>query len=185
MQPQGTRYTGRYQYQKTDLITGEITEVGEFDEFITPAPEAGRHRRNNFGILYLMEFYCLLDELGNKKMQVVKFILENMNYENTLNMTAKEIAKKSGISYFTVKETLRKLEGANLITRKLGTIILNPHLLNRKNAQGEGNILVKYRTVKKEQEKKKEEKKKEDENIERSRAEQDNTPQEEPEPPRS
>ena len=152
MKPKGAKYTGRYAYQKKDLRTGEITEVGEFDEFVAPAPEPGRYRRNNFAILYLMEFYCLLDELGNKKMQVVKFILENINYENVLTMTAKEITEKSGISDKTVRETLKKLEAANLITRKTGVIILNPHLLNRKNPQGEGNIMVKYRTIQKEKE---------------------------------
>lgn len=152
------KYSGRYRYQKIDMETGEVIEQGEYDEITAdapPTPPGSRRAGGNFAILYLIEFYNLLAELGTKKMAVVKYILEHIGYDNMLIKTAKEIAAGSSASEITVKRTLKKLEEANLITRKPGIIMLNPKLLNRKNVAGERNIMVKYNDIKQDKEQRK------------------------------
>ncbi|WP_259653078.1 replication/maintenance protein RepL, partial [Bacillus sp. BML-BC060] len=65
--------------RRRNLDTSEIIET---DEIIKKTP------RNGFMITYLTAIVQLIDSLGNKKMQVVKYILENMDKStNTLIIT--------------------------------------------------------------------------------------------------
>ena len=147
-----TKYTGRYIYNKIDAVTGEVTEVGEFDEFQTclPIDENKPRRGNNFAILYLLEFYSMLDSLGGKKMSVMRYIVEHMDYNNLLLETEEQIAKGANVSLRTVKRTVKIMKEAGFIAQRPGRIMLNPQLLNRKNISGERNIMVKFRALKQE-----------------------------------
>lgn len=78
-------YNGKRRLQ--DLDTGEIFEV---DDIVKKTP------RNGFMITYLTAIVQLIDSLGNKKMQVVKYILENMDKStNTLIITTRELSEKA------------------------------------------------------------------------------------------
>ena len=68
--------------------------------------------RNGFMITYLSSIINLIETLGNRKMQVVKYILENMDKStNTLVITNRELAEKSKVSLDTVSKEfeLRKI----------------------------------------------------------------------------
>ncbi|WP_144508830.1 replication/maintenance protein RepL [Bacillus mycoides] len=83
--------------------------------------------------MYLTAIVQLIDSLGNKKMQVVKYILENMDKStNILFITTRELTKKSKISRQTVIHTLKTLEQAQIITRKTEAIIIYPSLVPRR-----------------------------------------------------
>lgn len=74
-------------------------------------------------ITYLSAIINLIDSLGNKKMEVVKYILKNMEKSNnTLIITTGELAEKSGVSKPMVIETLKILEYAGIIKRRTGAI---------------------------------------------------------------
>lgn len=134
-----SKYLGTEKWCRIDEITGEIIEVKEIDTFEKTIS------RNGFMITYLSEIICLIENLGNKKMLVVKYILNNMSkYENTLIITTPELSKKCGVSRQTVSETLKLLEEANLIKRRTGAIMLNPRLLNNKQAKGEAIMMTKF-----------------------------------------
>src|SRR5699024_12108941 len=73
----------------------------------------------------------LIDNLGNRKMQVVKYILENMEKStNTLIITTTELAKKSKVSRQTVSDTLKILEESQIIARKTGAIMIHSNLVH-------------------------------------------------------
>ena len=96
-------------------------------------------------ITYLSAIIQLIDHLGNKKMEVVKYILENMEKStNTLIITTPELAKKSKVSRQTVSDTLKILEKAEIIARKTGAIMIHSNLIHRGNAGKEKYLLARF-----------------------------------------
>ena len=130
-----TQYIGKERW-----VNESTGEVREFDMFEKPV-----HGRNGFMITYLTEVIKLIDTLGNKKMLIVKYILNNMNRaENTLIKTQREIAKETGVSIKTVNETLKILQNAKIVERKTGAIMVSPRLMNNwKNAK-EQSMMIKF-----------------------------------------
>jgi len=128
-------YNGKSRWQ--NLETGEIIET---DEVIKKTP------RNGFMITYLSAIIQLIDSLGNKKMQVVKYILANMDKStNTLIITTPELAKKANVSRQTVSDTLKTLEEAQIITRRTGAIMIHPNLIHRGSDSKEKYLLARFR----------------------------------------
>ena len=64
------KYTGTEIIYRFNKETGEYEEIGNADTFVKPIG-----RTEPFMITYLAEIINLIDTLGNKKMQVVKYIL--------------------------------------------------------------------------------------------------------------
>lgn len=130
-----TQYIGKERW-----VNESTGEVREFDIFEKPV-----HSRNGFMITYLTEVIKLIDTLGNKKMLIVKYILNNMNKaENTLIKTQREIAKETGISIKTVNETLKILQNAKIIERKTGAIMVSPKLMNNWKNTKEQSMMIKF-----------------------------------------
>ena len=130
-------------YQKIDIDTGEV--IGEpifVDVAIKEIPRVG------FAITYLTTIVNLIDNIGNKKMQVVKYILQNMDSNNKLSETVREISKGSGCSLQTVNETLKLLESCEIIARKTGTVMLSPKLAHKGNALRERFLMTKFFEIK-------------------------------------
>ena len=119
-------------------ITGEIKEV---DVVIKPTS------RHNFYITYLSAIVQTIDSVGNQKMKVVKYILQNMDSNNKLVETTNEIAKKSGVSKGTVVETLKLLEKADIIARKTGCVMLSPKFAHKGNIQKERYLMTKFQEM--------------------------------------
>lgn len=124
---------------KSVWVNKETGEEIVADEIIKKTP------RNGFMITYLTAIIDLIDVLGNKKMQVVKFILKNMDKStNTLIITTRELAVKSKTSLPTVVDTLKTLEKAHIITRKTGAIMIHPHLIHRGGSSKEKYLLARF-----------------------------------------
>jgi DNA-binding transcriptional regulator YhcF (GntR family) len=134
------KYTGTEMLYRRNRETGDFEEIGPADTFVKPIG-----RNEPFMITYLAEIINLIDTLGNKKMQVVKYILRNMSKsENVLIITTPELAKKCNVSRQTISDTLKLLETANLIQRRTGAIMIHPKLMNNKKAKGEAIMMTKY-----------------------------------------
>lgn len=135
------KYLGQSKWVKLDENgnpTGEVKIVDEFESKLDA-------ERNGFMITYMGAIISLIERLGNKKMAVVKYILENMSKsENTLIITIKELARKAKVSKPVVIETLKILEDANLISRKTGAIILSAKLMHRGTARKERYLMTKF-----------------------------------------
>lgn len=105
--------------------------------------------RNGFMITYLSAIISLIEVLGNKKMQVVKYILSNMDKSNNLLLiTTVELSQKSKVSRQVVSDTLKILESHDIITRKIGVIMINPNLVHRGSNQKEKYLLTKFQELK-------------------------------------
>ncbi|MBN1056947.1 hypothetical protein DVW05_16620 [Clostridium botulinum] len=101
--------------------------------------------RHGFMITYLSAIINLIETLGNRKMQVVKYILENMDKSNnTLILTNRELAKAANVSLDTVSKTLTILKKAKIITSRTGAIMINPELVHRGNSSKEQYLLTKF-----------------------------------------
>ena len=127
-------YNGSSRWQNID--TGEIIEANDVIK---------KTSRNGFMITYLTAIIQLIDNLGNRKMQVVKYILENMEKStNTLIITTTELAKKSKVSRQTVSDTLKILEESQIIARKTGAIMIHSNLVHRGNHNKEKYLLARF-----------------------------------------
>lgn len=130
-----TKYTGKEVW--VNQTTGEIREVDAFER------ETGR--KESFMITYLGEIINMIETLGNKKMQVVKYILANMcKTNNTLIITTRELAEKCNVSLQTATDTLKLLENANIIERRTGAIMVSPKLMNNWRGGKEATMMIKY-----------------------------------------
>ena len=128
---------------RVNRFTGEI--IGEpqtFDVVRKPVSREGFH------IAYVSAIIQMIDKIGNRKMEVVKYVLENMDiYSNFLTKTISEIVEESGVSDKTVRETLKLLEEAGIITRKTGVIMLSPKLLHKGDFRKERYLLTKFEEI--------------------------------------
>lgn len=131
-----TQYTGREIW--VNQQTGEVREVDTFEKPV--------QRDSGFMITYLAEIINMIETLGNKKMQVVKYILSHMcKANNTLIITVRELAEECNMSTKTVNETLKLLEGANIIERRTGAIMVNPKLCNNWRSNKEASMMITYK----------------------------------------
>ena len=136
-------YLGKEIYGKFDPETGEFT-----GEFIEADVIERKYTRNGFVIAYLSTILMMIDKLGNQKLKVVKYILENMDmYNNQLLATVDEIRQNAGVSKQTVVDTLKILEEANIIRRKTGIVFVSPKLINRGSQQKERYMMVKFSQI--------------------------------------
>lgn len=130
-------------YQQINPDTGElIGEIRKVDVVVKEVPRVG------FEITYLTNIIAMIDSIGNKKMQVVKYILQKKDSNNKLSETVREIAKGSGCSLQTVQETLKLLESCGVIARKTGTVMLSPKLIHKGNAARERYLMTKFVEIK-------------------------------------
>lgn len=126
-------------YQQIDPNTGEVIgDVKTVDVVIREVPRTG------FAITYLSSIINLIDSIGNKKMQVVKYILQRMDSNNILLETVREIADGCKCSVQTVQDTLKLLEGAGVIARRTGAVMLSPKLVHKGNAKKERYLMAKF-----------------------------------------
>ena len=98
-----------------DLETGEIFEI-DYIKKTTDRQLKGGWRR-----VYLADFLEILLEIGNTKIKVLEYILNNVDSNNKLTMSIRQVAIRVGISYQTTFETFKKLEEKGLI-RKVDTV---------------------------------------------------------------
>jgi DNA-binding MarR family transcriptional regulator len=119
-----------------NTVTGEVIEA---TEVIQQVPN---NNRRGFCITYLSAIITMLDCIGNRKMHIIKYILENMDMSaNLLLITTDELAKKTNSSRQTVSDTLKELEKAGIITRRIGAIMVNAQLVHRGN-EGKERVLM-------------------------------------------
>ena len=118
--------------------TGEVIEATEVTKKVG---------RQGFMITYLSAIIDLIEALGNKKMQVVRYLLENMELStNSLFITTQELAEGSGVSFKTVIETLKILESAKIIKRRTGGIMFNSDLIHRGNENKEKALITRFKS---------------------------------------
>jgi len=127
---------GRKKY--LDPETGELVDA----EVIIKNIE----QDNNFWKVWLLDLLNILEIVGNKKMKVIEFILTNIRREdNTISVTMREVAKKTGVSLPIVNETFKILQETNFLKKiRNGFYMINPDLMVKGRTGKRMNLLIQY-----------------------------------------
>ena len=103
----------------------------------------------NFHKLWISHIINSLDLIGNQKVKLAFWIIENLNKENQLIMTYRQISEKSGISLDTVRRTITALIDSNFLVRiNNGAYQVNPDVIFKGTRSGRLNVLYQYNQVK-------------------------------------
>lgn len=125
----------------TDNETGEVIQVPViFHDLKNQASN------NDFEMIFYGHMMNVIDDLGNKKIKVLKYLVSKRDkYNNTLIKTVREIAKDLGLSLTTVNSTLVYLEDKGVIKRKTGAIFLDADLIC--DGRFKGRIMHVYNSI--------------------------------------
>ena len=124
-----------------DEITGEI------EEFDVMSVE---ERDFNFTKVWLRNFISTLEIVGNKKMAICMWIIENLDNENKLSYTQRQIAEKANASLYTVMQTMNALQNCDFLRkRNSGCYIINPNVLFKGSHNNRLNALTIYKDAEK------------------------------------
>lgn len=105
----------------------------------------------NFHKVWLEHIISSLDLIGNQKTRLAFWIIDNLDKENKLTMTYRQIAEKSGISLDTVRVTMKSLMDSNFLERiNQGAYRVNPDVVFKGTRSGRLNVLYQYNEAKKE-----------------------------------
>ncbi len=132
-------------YVEIDLAllrqTGEIKITG------APiiAPEVTQKvPRGSFEITYCAELFDIMKELGNRKIQVLAYLLDHKDGNNCLNRTNSQLAEAIGVSRPTVIETIKTLSEAGLARRENSVLMISPGLMVKGSQVREAWLMRKY-----------------------------------------
>lgn len=124
--------------------TGEINEMQVIDI---------EERDANFHKLWLGHILNSIDLIGNQKTKLAFWILDNLNSENQLIMTQREISEKTGIARGTITSTIKALIDSNFLKmQQVGVYQVNPDVLFKGGKNARMNVLIKYHENKNEEE---------------------------------
>ena len=134
----------------TDIDTWVNQRTGEAVQAITTVSGA---TDKGFDKVWLGMILSVLELFGSKRIDVVKYILENRNRsDNTVVFTQKELAKKSKTSYQTVNHTIKILKEANFLTQIVpGYYRINPAVIWRGSHFNRMAIMAKFSEEKREE----------------------------------
>lgn len=128
---------GRERY--INEATGEVQEFDVIEQ---------TDKDFNFDKLWLGHILNSLDIIGNKKIKVLNWLLENKNSQNQILGTQREIAEKTKVSTPVVTETMGMLIDTNLLKKvRNGLYMLNPDVLFKGGNKQRLNILMKYKEI--------------------------------------
>ena len=101
--------------------TGEIEQFNVIEE----------HDQDfNFQKIWLGHLLDALEMVGNKKMQVISWLLENRDKKtNEVIATQQEIIEATGLSKKTVAETFKALQEAEVLSKIRNEICFNRYIL--------------------------------------------------------
>ncbi|KKB33698.1 hypothetical protein QY97_03083 [Bacillus thermotolerans] len=103
-------------------------------------------RDANFHKMWLGHVLESLDMIGNQKIRVAMFIMNNVNSDNEFIMTYRIIAEKTGISLQTVSETMKALQESDFIKKiRNGYYRINPDVMFKGGKNKRMEILIRYR----------------------------------------
>lgn len=128
---------------KEEYVNKSTGQVEEFNVLNVEERDA------NFFKFWIFNIVNSLDLIGNQKIRLAFWLIENMNSENQITMTMRQMAKKSGISLDTVSRTLKALIESDFIVRvNMGVYAINPNAVFKGGKNERGNVLLKYNTAK-------------------------------------
>ena len=117
--------------------TGEVRQV---------VPTEIKAVDKGFDKVWLGMILAVLGLFGNKRIDVVRYIIENRSRtENTITVSQKKISEDTGVSIQTVNQTIKQLENADFLHRIVpGHYRINPAVIWRGSHMGRMAIMAKF-----------------------------------------
>lgn len=78
----------------------------------------------------LSDMLEVLEQIGNKKIQVLEFLIDNMNANNEMDLSMRDIEEATGISLKTINTTIKALIKANLLKKIKRKYVLNTRIVS-------------------------------------------------------
>lgn len=137
---------------KNTTTTKKVKVIGQQDyinaatgEWETFAVTSIEERDYNFTKVWMRSFVATLDIVGNRKTKLCMWIIDNIDRNNMLLGTLRDIAERAGVSLETVRVTMDILLDADFLRRKSqGVYILNPDIVFKGTKQARMGILTQY-----------------------------------------
>lgn len=126
---------GTQQYVNT--ATGEVLDfqVNEIEE-----------RDFNFTKIWMKSLISTMELVGNQKTRLAYWLIDNLDKENKITLTLRQISAKTGISLETVRLTMKILMDADFLRRiNISAYIVNPDIVFRGTRGARLNILNIYK----------------------------------------
>jgi len=128
------KFLGTKEYIDTDTGEVETMQVTNIEE-----------RDANFHKIWLGHMLESLDMIGNQKIRVAMFIMNELNKDNQFIGTQRYIADKTNISLPTITETMKVLQESNfLIKVRNGFYRANPDIIFKGGKSDRLNVLLRY-----------------------------------------
>lgn len=122
-------------------------QTGEVEDFQVTSIE---ERDFNFHKVWMKNFINTLDLVGNQKTKLCFWIIDNLDKENQLCMTYRQISEKTSISLETVRITMKLLLEADFLRKvNMGCYVVNPDVLFKGSRSGRLNVLNTYTDIEK------------------------------------
>ena len=142
---------GKQQTQRKTKVVGTQqfinVNTGEVEDFQVTSVE---ERDFNFHKVWMKNFINTLEIVGNQKTKLCFWIIDNLNKENQLCMTYRQIAEKANMSLDTVRVTMKLLLEADFLRRiNMGCYVVNPDILFKGTRNGRLNVLTIYNDAEK------------------------------------
>ena len=107
-----------------------------------------KDRDFNFHKIWLSHIINSMELIGNQKTKLAFWILDNLDKENQLIMTYRQIAKKSGISLDTVRVTMKALIDSEFLQKiNSGAYRVNPDVIFKGSNSSRMNVLYQYQST--------------------------------------
>lgn len=105
-------------------------ETGETHEFSVISKNYDNLDIKGWRRVVMADLMDAIEQIGNQKIKVLEFIIDNMDDKNQINLTQKQISEKTKISKQTITETFKALKNCNLIKKHGGVYVLNTTIVS-------------------------------------------------------
>lgn len=138
--------------RKKVKVIGQETYIKQSTGEVTDMQVVSIQERDaNFHKLWLGHILQSIDLIGNQKTKLAFWIIDNLDKENKLTMTYRQISDKSNISYQTVYRTMNALIDSNFLVKiNSGAYRVNPDVLFKGGKDDRLNVLLQYQNEKEE-----------------------------------
>lgn len=120
--------------------------TGELNDFQVINIE---ERDANFHKFWMFNVVQSLDLIGNQKTKFAFWLIDQMDDENKVCMTLRQMAEKSGVSLETVRVTVKALmESDFLVKYNMGVYKINPNCVFKGGKEDRIRVLLDYQNSK-------------------------------------
>lgn len=120
----------------TDNLTGEIQDMQVISV---------EDRDFNFHKLWLQHILNSIDLIGNQKTRLAFWLIDNLNKENQIIMTQRQIAEKTKMSLETVRQTLKALSESGFLHKiQSGAYRVNPDYIFKGTRNNRLTVAIEY-----------------------------------------